>query len=417
MSHHQESAKHKSNHAFISEHHDAYPHVNTPHGVFQEHQTVNITDLPCESSIPPTTALSSRAFSNGSTFIDFEIPKSLHVLKDVKLCMDIVNNDIERPLMLPVAFNLIDRFEIYFGSTIVETVLSEALYLSHCIYNSLDKRDLLKAPTNTNSYTFIGDLSNQMVDPNGSEIRSLIISLHSLLSNSNIFLPGLVQELRIRVHFRPYSKWGVQAYSAYNPPTVEPVLQKVELRVGTVCLADHNYKKLEQLYRNTQVNIKYLDHRYQSYSISSQSGVTVNHVLSSINGLLSHMYIFARIQNGIGNQILEFKRLNKLWMTDSSGSNIFNGIQYTGEYLRGPYAADHFETSSFFQVMNVYPIAFSNDVMSTVKTGNCLGARHFSAMEQLYITPGETANLEIMIFTFAHSQLHIKNGIVSVSRS
>ena len=85
--------------------------------------------------------------------------------------------------------------------------------------------------------------------------------------------------------------------------------------------------------------------------------------------------------------------------------------------MRGPYAADHFEHSNFFSKVPVYPIAFSNDVFTTVNTANCLGARHFTSMEQLYITPGETGNFEVLVLTYAHAQLHIKNGQVSVSRS
>ena len=72
MSHHQEASRHKSNLPFLHESHNSYPHTQTNFGVFQEHQTINVTDLPAESSLPPTTSLSSRAFS-GSNFIDFEI--------------------------------------------------------------------------------------------------------------------------------------------------------------------------------------------------------------------------------------------------------------------------------------------------------------------------------------------------------
>ena len=105
-----------------------------------------------ERAIPPTTSLSSRAFS-GSNFIDFEIPK-LNLLKSATLCMEIVNNCPLNKLKLPVAFNLIDRFEIYFGSTIVETVLGEALYINHCTNNSIEQRKLLEHSSNTDNESY-----------------------------------------------------------------------------------------------------------------------------------------------------------------------------------------------------------------------------------------------------------------------
>ena len=104
------------------------------------------------------------------------------------------------------------------------------------------------------------------------------------------------------------------------------------------------------LYKNNQINIKYLDHRFQSYSVSCQAGVSINHVLSSINGLISHMYIILRQQNATGSQKLDFKKISRFYLTDSSGSNIHNGIQYSNDYVRSIYAADHFENSPFFQV-------------------------------------------------------------------
>ena len=386
MSHHQESSRHKANHPFLAEHHEAYPHVNSPYGgVYQEHQTVNISDLPMESAIPPTTSLSSRAFS-GSNFIDFEIPK-LNLLKSATLCMEIVNNCPLNKLKLPVAFNLIDRFEIYFGSTIVETVLGEALYINHCTNNTIEQRKILENSSNTDNESYDNSFNYSFVDPNGAETKELYIRLYSLLSNSNLFLPGIIEDIRVRVHFSAYSKWGLESVSGYVAPTLDPVLQKVELRLQHVVLADHNYKKLMNLYKNNQVNIKYLDHRFQSYSVTCQANVSINHVLSSINGLISHMYILLRQQNAIGSQKLAFQKISRFFLTDSSGSNIHNGIQYTNDYVRSIYAADHFEHSHFFSVKPVYPIAFSNDIHSTINTGNCLGARMFGSMEQLYFTP------------------------------
>ena len=129
------------------------------------------------------------------------------------------------------------------------------------------------------------------------------------------------------------------------------------------------------------------------------------------------MYIILRQQNATGSQKLDFKKISRFYLTDSSGSNIHNGIQYSNDYVRSIYAADHIEHSHFFSVKPVYPISFSNDIHSTVNTGNCLGARMFSSQEQMYFTPAVSGNFEVLILTYAHAQLHILNGRVSISRS
>ena len=262
MSHNQESMRNKSNHPFLHESHNSYPHSQTPYGIYQDHQTLSITDLPQESSLPPTTSLSSRAFS-GSNFIDFEIPRSINVLKSATLCMEIVNNDTTNRLMLPVAFNLIDRFEIYFGSTLVETVLGEALYINHCTNRSEAQLSILANATCVDPNTFDNRTIYSYVDPNGTETKELYIRLYSLLSNSNLFLPGIVEDIRVRVHFAAYTKWKMPSVDpSYTAPDTDPVLQKVELRVQHVVLNQSNYNKLKTLYKNNQINIKYLDHRF-----------------------------------------------------------------------------------------------------------------------------------------------------------
>ena len=421
MSHHQQAIQHKANLPFLNESHSAYPHTQTHHGVvYQDHQTLNVTDLPAESNIPPTTSLSARAFS-GSNFIDFEIPRSIHVLKSATLNMEIVNNDqVGRYLFLPVAYNLLDRVELFFGSSLVETISGEAMYLNHCTNNNIEKRKILTNAVMVDPETYEVDDVSRVVKNNGLTVKEVYIRLYSLLSTSNLFLPGIASEIRIRIHFADYKRWGVMNgadAAIVDPPTVDPTLQSCNLTLQHVILSDNNYKNLSNLYRNNQVNIKFLDHRFQSFSQTTTANVSFNHVLSSINGLVSHMYIFMRSQNPTGREQTDFKLINRFHLSDSSGSNLFNGIQYSNDYIRSIYAADHFENSHFFATKPVYPVAFSNDVMATVNSANNLGSRYFTSQEQIHIIPGHTGPVEVMIICYAHCILNIKNGQVSVSRS
>ena len=156
-SHYNEVTRHQSNYPHLIETHSEYNHISHPKfGVFQEHQYLNVNDIVSESNIPPTTSLSSRAFS-GSNFIDFEIPRNLHILKSATLHMQIQNNDPVTDLEMPIIFNLVNRIEYYFGSTLCETVLGEHLYMQYCTTNDFEKRGLLSEVNNIGSLSFDSD--------------------------------------------------------------------------------------------------------------------------------------------------------------------------------------------------------------------------------------------------------------------
>lgn len=426
MSNFNDARRHTSNHVFIHKTHDEFPHVETPYGfVVPEYQNININDVVQESSIPPTTSLSSRAFS-GSTFVDFEIPRNLHILKSATLLMNIVNNDGTDNLRMPVAFNLINRIEYYFGSTLVETTLGESLYFQYCTAHNYERRITLKKVNNVDPLTFDSD-HTVVVNKNGGS-RECHVRLYSLLSQMHLFLPGITQEIRVRIHFNSYDKWGIKSsmvQPVYTAPATEPVLQKVDLRLQHITLPSYNFKRLTNLYRNNTIGLKFMDHRFQSVSLPLSQGVSVNHVLSSINGLLSHMYIFVRKQNAKGKELQDFLPLQSFYIADASGSNIHNGIEYTDTYARTTYANDGYQTA-FFSEKNVYPINFTQDVKATVVTGNNMGNRYFSGQEQIYLKPdvsrpdatnGITDSAELMIMYLAHAQLVIKNGLVEVLKS
>ena len=417
-SHFSEAARFNSNHLHLQQTHDEYPHVSTKMGVFQQHQYLNVNDIVSESQIPPTTALSARAFS-GSNFIDYEIPRNLNILKSATLHMQIQNNDPVSDLEMPVAFNLINRIEYYFGSGLCETVLGEHLYMQYCTTHDFEQRGLLYGVNNVGFMNFDSDRS-RVVEKNQS--KSFYIRLHSLLSQTHLFLPGIKMEVRIRIHFNSYEKFGIQAYSEggfdYTQPGTEPQMSKCDMILQHISVKPENYKKLMSLYKNNTMNLRYMDHRFQSVSLPLSQGVPINHVLSSLNGLLSHLYIFCRKQNSKGKQITQYIDLESFYITDSSGSSITNGVIYSDAYNRSIYARDHFENSNFFQYKEVYPLAFTQDVQKTIESAANFGSKYFSGQEQIYIKPGQSSTgAELMIFAYAHANLTVKNGIVECSKT
>ena len=58
-----------------------------------------MVDMVSEASIAPQTSLPSNAFT-GSVYVDFEIPKSIDILKSCVLVMQFDNGDA-KPLIMP----------------------------------------------------------------------------------------------------------------------------------------------------------------------------------------------------------------------------------------------------------------------------------------------------------------------------
>ena len=416
-SHYSEAARFNSNRLHLQTTHDEFPHVSTKHGVFQQHQYLNVNDIVSESQLMPTTALSGSF--NGSMFLDFECPRNLHILKSATLHMQIQNNDPVSDLEMPIAFNLINRIEYYFGSQLCETTLGEHLYIQYCTSHDFEQRGLLYGVNNVGIMDFDSDRS-RIVPKNQS--KSFYIRLHSLLSQTHLFLPAINQEIRIRIHFNSYTRWGIESYSQggfdYTPPGTDPRLSKCDMILQHISVKPENYKKLMNLYKNNTMNLRYMDHRFQSVSLPLSQGVPINHVLSSLNGLLSHLYIFCRKQNSQGEEMTQFFNLDSFYITDSSGSNIHNGVVYTDSYSRSIYARDHFEHSNFFQYKEVYPLTFSQDVQKTIESAANFGARYFSGQEQIYIKPNESSTgAELMIMGLAYANLTIRGGIVDCSKT
>jgi hypothetical protein len=415
MSHFNEASRYSTNSPWLQDTHPEHPHVESKGTVYQQHQNINANDVVAESNIVPTTALSTRSFS-GSNFIDFEIPKTIHILKSATLALQIVNNDSTNFLRMPPIFNLISRFEIYIGSTLCQSVLSEDLYINYCSSMNFDRRSIMAPVTNVSRFSYDAD-SSHIIQPN--ESKDFYIRLYSLLSQCHIFLPGIQQQdIRIRIHFNSYQKWGIEAEDGYVKPFIEPVLQSCNIFVQHTILKDSSYLKLMNMYKNNTVALKFTDNRFQSVSLPVTAGVSVNHVLSSLNGLISHLYIFLRKQNAKGVELNEYIPIESLYLTNSSGANLHNGIVYRDSYLRSVYVNDNFEASSFFSVKPVYGITWSQDVNATNNVAVNLGCKHFSSQEQIYLKSSETNSaVELMVLAAAHSQLVINNGNVSVHKT
>ena len=316
------SIRYKSNEVHLLNTHENYKFEKHGGYLMPAYQRVNMVDMVSEASIAPQTSLPSNAFT-GSVYVDFEIPKSINILKSCVLAMQIDNGDTTKPLIMPPISQLINRIEYYSGSTLIETILATHLYLES-VLDTTEKLNILESSQNINPITFdhSANPSNLGIfDPNGGLIcclppnfsKTYHIKLNGVLNSTHLFIPGLKSEIRIRVYFENYNKWrlGPEEYAKLAPTwallntvtdeahlPIAPTMRKIEMRLQQIELCQQNYNKLMATYRDkTPLCLRWLDRRYQTISMASSDGVTVKNVLSAINGMFSHFFIVLRPQN------------------------------------------------------------------------------------------------------------------------
>ena len=427
------SIRYKSNEIHLLNTHDNYKFEKLGGYLVPAYQRINMCDLISEASIAPQTSLPSNAFT-GSVYVDFEVPRSINILKSCVLAMQIANGETSKPLILPPVSQLINRIEYYSGSTLIETILSTHLYFES-ILDTTEKMTILEKSQNINPTTFdhstytFGDEAPALVNPNTS--KTYYLKLNGVLNSTHLFIPGLKSEIRIRVYFEAYEKWKlnsdeyVKASSSIpNDITndlmlpVAPTMRKIEMRLQQIELAQHNYNKLMATYRDrTPLSLRWLDRRYQTISMQSSNGVTVNNVLSAINGLFSHFFICLRKQNAKGKENYDFLPISELWFANASGSNLHGGIQYDDAYLRGYYADHNLSKSTVFTKKKIYPVLFCQDYYSTYEQCVNTGTMHFSSSEQLYIRPAVSDQVELGVYGYALATMVIRNGIIEIAKS
>ena len=418
------ASRFKSNEMHLIPTHEAYAFSKLGNYLVPNYQRTNMVDLVSEASIAPQTSLPNNAFT-GSVYVDFEIPKSINVLKSAVLTMQIDNTESVKSIIMPPICQLINRIEYYSGSTLIETILSTHLYLES-VLDTTEKMTLMESSQNINPQDF--DESSidtvRRIGPNGT--RTYYLKLNGVLNSTHLFIPALKSEIRIRIYFEDYTKWrlGAPVYAGLGDVFTEgdlpkaPMCRRIELRLQQIELAQHNYNKLMATYRSsTPISLRWLDRRYQTISMQANAGVTTNQVLSAINGYFSHFFIVLRKQNAKGDDNYNFLKIDELYFANASGSNLHNGIQYTDDYLRGYYVDQNLERSTVFTKKYIYPILFCQDYYQTYQLFVNTGGMYFSSSEMLYTKPTDNNQVEIGIYGDAHSTMIIRNGIIEVAKS
>ena len=104
------ASRFKSNEMHLIPTHEAYAFSKLGNYLVPNYQRTNMVDLVSEASIAPQTSLPNNAFT-GSVYVDFEIPKSINVLKSAVLTMQIDNTESVKSIIMPPICQLINRIE------------------------------------------------------------------------------------------------------------------------------------------------------------------------------------------------------------------------------------------------------------------------------------------------------------------
>jgi len=190
-------------------------------------QMVGISKMESQSQRVETMVLEPRTFNQQIAI--FDLPQQGILSDDLALQIQLTTAaNMDLPLMAGID-GLFDRIELYFGTTLINSV-SEVAHLlqAHSLFEDQDKRDY-------SQQTYTGGFSGLKVDTNGNLGRYQLNALNTDTQNTNAStgITGLLQttinEVNKRDHFRCTTAANTTPEFTLKLKRVFPILTQIPL--------------------------------------------------------------------------------------------------------------------------------------------------------------------------------------------
>lgn len=396
------------------------------------------------------TSLSNpnNVFSSSSQYIDYEVNSDrVHQIKKMALRFDVKNNAVAaiQPVAGPY---LIEKIELYLGSSLIETIYDNHLYTEFLLMNdgdrlrqiasgmgvSVPRYDTVEANTLTwnaggSGATLTGipafiakQNANLDVYKAGPTIasgatREYLIPIHSWINQTDFFLPASIQRIRVRVYFRG----GAGIYTTGNGSDGDMALQSSQLVVSGVKYDNDILQKLMARYRSVAHLKRAIIRRQQLVNYPVQSVTDQQQLsLTGISGTMSHLVWFER-ESGVSKEnYTAFNPLAKYTLLASDGSpDGFPDI--TDQFNRcvmipharlpcGAAGVAYQDAALTDQSQAIYVHPFSHDVPDSYWRANNNGSQFVNGLWTLQPTlsaaqppanPGNTGTMVVLAYQHA----------------
>lgn len=289
-------------------------------------------------------------FTQSSQYIDYEVNSDrVHVIKKMALRFDVSNVSSPSIDIQPVVGPyLIEKIELYLGSSLIATHYDNHLYTEFLLMNDGDRlRQLASgmgmsvprydtvedntltwdAGTTDATLTGIPDfIANQSANKDvykagpviaAGGTREYLIPIQSWINQSDFFLPASIQRIRVRVYFRG----GSGIFGAGGGASGDLELQSSQLLVSGVKYDNDILQQLMNRYRSVAHLKRCIIPRQQLINYGLQSTSVVQQLsLTGISGTMSHLVWFEREAGVSGDNYTDFNPLTKYTLLSSDGS-------------------------------------------------------------------------------------------------
>jgi hypothetical protein len=377
------------------------------------------------NTVQPENAIPTGVWNGSSSYSDYIVPDSTHIINDCTLEFTLQwtsdassgsgNNIVPKP-----AHQMIDYISLMF----------EGSGQDSCILRGEDQQVLYLASTSDEEYrrsahsygmdptddTRVGVRTFTAATGNSQSFtRKYRIRVGGPLSSSRIFAAGIVDDLRIRVH------WATSATTAVTgTPTVS--LQSTQLILEEQQLTRGDFDRLMAQYRSDSgVSHRWAEVRVSSHPFTVSSGMSLSQVLNSHSSYAAGLLVTCRSQLTTGAGPTTFLPITSLQLHDERNVKLSNVM--SDDFLRdhvsraGDWASDAARSTPF------YFIPFSLSLASLFAHGTSTGGLKLSSRDKLDIVASATmastnsGNIQIDIGSINPAWMDISRGKVRMAKS
>ena len=157
--------------------------------------------------LPPTAGQAQSAWNSSGAFLDFTIPKSVGVLNNVKLRLQVTNNGgTNEPVLAPPTPFWVQQVEVYIGGTQIEVIYPNELFNEVVGFKTKEELDTdqayLGATYESNSQS--GQSLAIPVSGSGFNVQQYYyLPIPNCLTTCHLYVAGVTEDVRFRVYFPP----------------------------------------------------------------------------------------------------------------------------------------------------------------------------------------------------------------------
>lgn len=394
---------------YESQSHTIQTHVETNHGYYLEQsasttllQKDKVVDLTSKNSVQ-----SGALQSSNSNYITFDLNGfEGDYVEELTIKLTVTNTSlvVGTTTLVPAPL-LIDRVEIFYDTTQLETILGEAIWTDLLAY---DSDEVLSRISNVNGFDPDTFLTNNTF--NEGDSKTYYIPIRSIITGSGI--PFCCEDSN-KFKMRIFLRGGNNIIETGFPVTAlitDFVVNDLSL-VMIINILDPKVRKLTQKQLKARpFDYRFMEHRWFTIQSGDITGGTQYNENFQQMGDLSHMFLFLRpAGGGVGEEIYSPRSLDSLDFIDSGGMSLLSTSRdtVTSDLLRY-IMTPHYFPSRLFDELTIYPLTWNTAPAKSMLTQAKYGSLYLTSNQRLLYTPTVTeTDTEILVIAYFYSMLTI----------